>query len=119
MEVLRSTGMSWTAIANCLGVSTKTLQRRRAEYNMFDTYSDVSSEELETNVRDNPRLKQFSGESYMRGALRGRSINVQTLIQSTVQSVGDTLSKGDWLTLKNQITFGIWPVNSNHKLISL
>ena len=77
IEVLRSTGMSWTAIANCLGISTKTLQRRREEYGMCDTYIEISSEELETNVRDILRLTPFSGESYVRGALRGRGINVQ------------------------------------------
>ena len=41
IEVLWSTG-SWTAIANCLGISTKTLQRRREEYSLFVTFSEIT-----------------------------------------------------------------------------
>ena len=125
IEVLRSTGMSWTAIANCLGISTKTLQRRRAEYNMFDTYSDVSSEELETNVRDILRLTPFSGESYVRGALRGRGINVQRWrIRNAIRNI-DPINRA----IRRRYTIQrrlynvekpnhLWHVDSNHKLIN-
>jgi hypothetical protein len=65
IEVLRNTGMNWTAIASCLGVSPKTLYRRRIEYGIADTYSDVTGQELEWNIRDILRLTPFSGETYI------------------------------------------------------
>ena len=126
IEVLRSTGMSWTAIANCLGISTKTLQRRRAEYNMFDTYSDVSSEELETNVRDILRLTPFSGESYVRGALRGRGINAQRWrIRNAIRNI-DPINRA----IRRRYTIQrrlynvkkpnhLWHVDSNHNIARL
>ena len=64
IDVLRSTGMSWTAIAKCLGVSTKTLSRRRQEYGITD-YTEIREDELEWNVRDILQLTPFSGETYM------------------------------------------------------
>ena len=44
--------MQWTAIARCLGVSSKTLYRRRLDYGLEDSYSDITNEELEWNIRD-------------------------------------------------------------------
>ena len=61
--------MQWTAIARCLGVSSKTLYRRRLDYGLEDSYSDITNEELEWNIRDILRLTPFSGESYIRGSL--------------------------------------------------
>jgi hypothetical protein len=125
IEVLRSTGMSWTAIANCLGISTKTLQRRREEYGMCDTYSEISSEELETNVRDILRLTPFSGESYVRGALRGRGINVQRWrVRNAIRNI-DPINRA----IRRRYTIQrrlynvkkpnhLWHVDSNHKLIN-
>ncbi len=125
IEVLRSTGMSWTAIANCLGISTKTLQRRREEYVMCDTYSEISSEELETNVRDILRLTPFSGESYVRGALRGRGINVQRWrVRNAIRNI-DPINRA----IRRRYTIQrrlynvkkpnhLWHVDSNHKLIN-
>ena len=125
IEVLRGTGMSWTAIANCLGISTKTLQRRREEYGMCDTYSEISSEELETNVRDILRLTPFSGESYVRGALRGRGINVQRWrVRNAIRNI-DPINRA----IRRRYTIQrrlynvkkpnhLWHVDSNHKLIN-
>ena len=42
IKVLRSTGMQWKAIANCLGVSPRTLYRKRIEYGIADTYNDIT-----------------------------------------------------------------------------
>ncbi|CAB3979523.1 Hypothetical predicted protein [Paramuricea clavata] len=69
--------MNWTAIASCLGVSPKTLHRRRIEYGIADTYSDITNQELEWNIRDILRLTPVSGETYVRGALRARGIHIQ------------------------------------------
>ena len=56
--------MPWTAIGKCLGVSAKTLSRRRQEYGITD-YTEIREDELEWNVRDILQLTPFSGETYM------------------------------------------------------
>lgn len=125
VEVLRSTGMSWTAIANFLGISTKTLQRRRAEYGILDTFSEINSDQLESNVRDILRLTPFSGESYVRGALRGRGINVQRWrVRNAIQNI-DPINRA----IRRRYTIQrrlynvrkpnhLWHIDSNHKLIN-
>lgn len=77
IKVLRNTGMQWTTIAQCLGVSPKTLYRKRLEYGFEDSFTDISDEELECNIRDVLCLTPFSGESYIWGALRGCGIFIQ------------------------------------------
>lgn len=69
--------MQWTTIAQCLGVSPKTLYRKRLEYGFEDSFTDISDEELECNIRDVLRLTPFSGESYIWGASRGCGIFIQ------------------------------------------
>ena len=77
IDVLRSTGLSWTAIANCLGVSAKTLSRRRQEHGITD-YTEIREDELEWNIRDILQLlTPFSCETYIQGALRARGIHIQ------------------------------------------
>ena len=39
IELLRETGMSWKAIAGFLGVSERTLHRRRIEYDIDSSFS--------------------------------------------------------------------------------
>ena len=58
--------MQWAAIVKCLGVSARTLSRRRIEFRILN-YSEVNEEELDWNVRDILRLTPFSGETYVRG----------------------------------------------------
>ena len=43
IEVLRSTGMRWAAIAKCLGVSARNLSRERIEFGLLD-YSDITDD---------------------------------------------------------------------------
>ena len=47
--------MRWAAIAKCLGVSARTLSRRRTEFGLLD-YSDFTDEQRDWNVRDILRL---------------------------------------------------------------
>lgn len=124
IEVLRSTGMQWTAIAKCLGISAKTFYRRRIEYGIADPYSDITDEELEWNIRDILRLTPFSGETYIRGALRARGIYIQRWkIRNALQRI-DPINRAIRrryaiqrrlynVTKPNQL----WHIDSNHKLI--
>ena len=124
IEVLRNTGMQWTAIARCLGVSAKTLYRRRLGYGLEDSFSDITNEELECNIRDILRLTPFSGESYIWGALRGRGILVQRWkirqILQTVDPVGRAIRRRSSIQRRlyniNKPNH-LWHLVSNHKLI--
>ena len=117
IETLRNTGIQWTAIARCLGVSSKTLYRRRLEYGLQDSFSDITNEELEWNIRDILKLTPFSGESYIRGALRGRGIFIQRRkikeVLQTVDPVGRAIRRRSSIqrrlyNVKNPTTCGTW-----------
>ena len=46
IETLRDTGMNWKSVAQVLGISERTLFRRREEFNMEDTFSNISDTDL-------------------------------------------------------------------------
>ena len=77
IEQLRDTGMNWKNIANFLSVSERTLLRRREEYGIEQSFSDISDANLDEEVRKILSLTPYSGESYVVGDLKGRRIFVQ------------------------------------------
>ena len=125
IEVLRSTGMNWTSIASCLGVSPKTLHRRRMEYGIIDTYTDITERELELNIRDILRLTPFSGETYVRGALHGWGIHIQRWkVREALETI-DPVNRAIRRRYAIQRHLynvkkpnHLWHIYSNHKLIS-
>ena len=74
IEQLRDTGMNWKSIANFFGVSERTLHRRRVVYGIEASFTNIK---LDDQVRDILRLTPYSGESYVRGSLKRRQVNVQ------------------------------------------
>ena len=125
VEQLRETGMNWRTIAKCLGVSDSTLYRRRMELNIASTFTDITDNALFDEIEDILRLTPYSGESYVRGALRGRGIWVQRY------RVRDTLARIDPVGRAVRRTYEIcrrtynvhtpnqlWHIDSHHKLIS-
>ena len=85
---------------------------------------DITNKELECNIRDILRLTPFSGESYIRGALRGRGIFVQRWkirqILQTVDPVGRAIRRRSSIQRRlyniNKPNH-LWHLDSNHKLI--
>ena len=69
IEVLRDTAMNWKAISIFLGVSERTLFRRREEYGIQPTFSAISDEDLDEQVRQILSLTPYSGDTYVRGGL--------------------------------------------------
>ena len=123
IDVLRSTGMSWTATAKCLGVSTKTLSRRRQEYGITD-YTETREDELEWNVRDILQLTPFSGETYVQGALRARGIYIQRWKSRDALQQIDPVNRAvrRRYAIRRRIynvskPNHLWHIDSNHKLI--
>ena len=77
IEQLRETGMNWTSIATCLGISDQTLYRRRIEFGVENNFTEITNEELDRQIQETLNLTPYSGEIYVRGSLKGRGINVQ------------------------------------------
>ena len=116
IDVLRSTGMSWTAIAKCLGVSVKTSSRRRQEYGITD-YTEIREDELEWNVRHILQLTPFSGETNIQGALRARGIHIQRWkIRDALQQI-DPVNRAVRRIYDVNKSNRLWHIDSNHKLI--
>ena len=76
IEQLRETGMNWRSIATCLGVSEQTLYRRRVQFGIDNSFTEIADEELDRQIQQTLNLTPYSGESYVRGSLKGRGINV-------------------------------------------
>ena len=77
IEQLKDTGMNWKSIARFLGISYRTLLRRREEYGIEQSFSDISDDSLDEEVRIILNLTPYSGESYIVGSLKGRRVFVQ------------------------------------------
>ena len=77
IEQLRETGMDWGGIATCLEISDQTLYRRRIKFGGENNFTDIMDEELDSQIQQTLILMPYSGETYVRGSLKGRGINVQ------------------------------------------
>ena len=80
LQGLRSLGFTWNAVAQMLGVSDKTIRRRREEYNMSEhggLFSDISDDEIDTLVKHGLEVSMNSGERMIMGWFRGIGIRIQ------------------------------------------
>ena len=77
MEQLRETGINWKSFAEFLGVSERTLHRRRIESGIESTFSEISDIDVDQNIREVLQLTPNSGESYVKGSLKAKGIAVQ------------------------------------------
>ena len=79
LEGLRSLGFSWVAIAKMLGVSERTVRRRKEEYNMSSStylFSEISDGEIDEFMKFILQVSPNSGERMIIGWFRGRGIRV-------------------------------------------
>ena len=77
---LRSLNFSWKEIAKMIGVSEKTILRRRCEYSLpigDDTYTPMSVTELDNTISSILSSSPNSGERMVIGALTARNIKVK------------------------------------------
>ena len=125
IEQLRDTGMNWKTIAAFLGVSERTLSRRRIEYGIFDSFSEISDEELDTHIENILHLTPYSGEVYVIGSLKARNVNVQrervreSLLR--VEPIGRQMRRRYAICRRVYSVPGpnyLWHIDSNHKMIT-
>jgi AraC-like DNA-binding protein len=72
-------GLRWADIARCLGISERTLRRRRYELGLISSgdFTNISDQSLDEHVRDVLQTTPRVGLSLVRGALRSRGLNIQ------------------------------------------
>ena len=125
LEFLRSKHFSWARIANLLGISERTLRRRRDEVGVeTEGFTEISEENLTTVVQSVKSVTPNIGQSRMLGALRSRGLHVQRWkvreIMRKIDPIGTALR---W----NQVVYrrkysvpepnALWHIDGHHKLI--
>ena len=75
IEQLKDTGMNWKTIAAFFGISERTPSRRRIEYGIFDSFSEISDEELDSRIEAILQLTTYSVEVYVIGSLKAKNVN--------------------------------------------
>lgn len=80
LEGLRSFGFSWISISKMLGVSEKTLRRRREAYGIPSTleqFMEITDDQVDDLVKSALEVSPNSAERMVIGFLRGRGVYVQ------------------------------------------
>ena len=127
LEFLRGLYFSWTKIANIVGVSTKTLERRRQALGIMNElgWSEISDDNLKQVMVEVQRLTPRIGQTRMQGALRSRGLRVQRhrvrYCLKDLDPVGTALR---WRQViqrrKYHVRFpnSLWHIDGNHKMIN-
>ena len=125
VEQLRETGMNWKSVAEFLCVSERTLHRRRIEFGIESTFSEISDSDLDQNIQEILQLTPNSGESYVKGSLKAKGIAVQrSRVRESlrrVDPIGRSMRKRYAICRRVYNVKGpnhLWHIDSNHKLIS-
>ncbi|XP_028413667.1 uncharacterized protein LOC114536523 [Dendronephthya gigantea] len=127
LEVLHdNVGFSWSQIARSLGISERTIRRRRNSFAMPNnrSFSDILDDDLDNIVREVLRITPRIGYRLVQGALRNRGLNVQR------RRILDSLRRVDpvMVTLRASRAIirrrysvpcpnALWHLDGNHKLI--
>ena len=125
IEQLRETGMTWIAILRFIGVSEKTLSRKRSELGVEEGFSDISDDDLDREITHTLELTPYSGEIYVWGSLKGKGIKVQrSRVRESlrrIDGIGSALRTRYAIYRRKYNVAGanhLWHIDSNHKLIS-
>ena len=79
-QQLRETGMNWRSIATSVGISDQTLYRRRIEFGLENNFTEKKTDkELDKQIQQTLNVTPYGGETYVRGSLKDRGINIQRL----------------------------------------
>eukprot|EP00794_Sanderia_malayensis_P021084 gene21084-23141_t len=117
--------MSWKAIALCLNISEKTLYRRVAKFDLNQRFTAIPDQDLDQLLRSIIGLTPRAGETYIRGSLRSRGINVERRrVRERLQKI-DPIGRAERRSLAIQHRVYNVPapnclqhIDTNHKLIA-
>ena len=87
----------WADIGRILGISERTLRRRRHEFGlpvrMGEQFSDIINDELDLNVREILQATPNAGQRLVEGGLRHRGLHIQRhRIQEAIRRVDPVVS---------------------------
>ena len=125
LEFLRSKHFRWARISKLLGISERTLRRRREEFGLeTDGFTEISESNLTAVVQSVKSVTPNSGQSRMLGALRSRGLHVQRWkvreIMRRIDPVGTALRWNQVLYRRKYSVPGpnaLWHIDGHHKLI--
>ena len=122
---LKELGFSWVAIARFLGTSESTIRRRRAEFGITFSYSDISDEELDSVIKSIIQSTPNAGETLVIGSLRARGYRIQRQRVRErlciVDGLGRAMRKRFRINRRVYSVEGpnnLWHIDTNHKLIN-
>ena len=90
-------GFRWADIGRILGISDRTLRRRRHEFGlpvgMGEHFSDITNDELDVNVTEILQATPNAGQRLVEGGLRHRDVRIQHhRIQEAIRRVDPVMS---------------------------
>ncbi|XP_047192933.1 uncharacterized protein LOC124850944 [Scophthalmus maximus] len=120
-----SMGMNWRTIANCFGISRRTLYRHRQHLGIQSLqYNGLTNQELNQIVTEVLQRTPNAGEAYITGSLRSRGLRIQRwrIRQSLheVDPVGRSIRRRHAIRRRIydvQTSNELWHFDSNHKLV--
>lgn len=126
LEFLRKKHFRWVSIAQLLGISERTLRRRREEFGLTvdSGFTEISEEHLTIVIQAVRSVTPNIGQSRMIGALRSRGLHVQRWrireIMRKIDPVGTALRWNQVVYRRKYSVPGpnaLWHIDGHHKLI--
>lgn len=128
IQFLRELHFPWVRIAELLGISTKTLTRRRQEFQLNDegdmNWSCIGNDDLREIMQEIMTVTPGIGQTRMLGALHSRGIRVQRWkvreMMRELDPVGTALRwRGTICRRKYNVRCpnALWHIDGNHKMI--
>ena len=126
LEFLRNKHFRWVSIAKLLGISERTLRRRREEFGLRvdSRFTEISEEHLTIVIQAVRSVTPNIGQSRMIGALRSRGLHVQRWrireIMRKIDPVGTALRWNQVVYRRKYSVPGpnaLWHIDGHHKLI--
>ena len=126
IEFLRELHFSWVRIAELLGISTKTLSRRRQEFQITDeqNWTSIGDGELREIMQGIMSVTPGIGQTRMLGALYSRGIKVQRWkvreLMRELDPVGTALRWRGTIRRRQynvRCPNALWHIDGNHKMI--
>ena len=126
LQFLRDLHFSWTKIAKILGVSRKTINRRRQELGMSQelSWSSISDNDLKQIMCDIQTLTPGIGQTRMLGALRSRGLKIQRWrVRQCLREIDPVGTVLRWRQVIQRRSYhvrspnSLWHLDGNHKMV--
>ncbi|XP_044171565.1 uncharacterized protein LOC122955897 [Acropora millepora] len=126
LQFLRDLHFSWTKIAKILGLSRKTINRRRQELGMSLelSWSRISDNELKQIMCDIQTLTPGIGQTRMLGALRSRGLKIQRWrVRQCLREIDPVGTVLRWRQVVQRRSYhvrspnSLWHLDGNHKMV--